>query len=55
MTERQRRYLENVAQAAGLDRNALDDLAERRFGTAYQWLSRADASALITELGQRQQ
>lgn len=55
MTERQRRYLENVAQAAGLDRNALNALAERRFGAAYQWLSRSDASALITELGQRQQ
>ena len=50
MTERQRRYLETVAQAAGLDANQLDDLAVQRFGTPYRWLGRPDASALITEL-----
>lgn len=54
MTERQRRYLEQVAHAGGLDRNALDELAQRRFGCAYQWLARAEASALITELQQRE-
>ena len=55
MTERQRRYLETVARAAGLDANQLDDLAVQRFSAPYRWLSRQDASALITELQQRRQ
>lgn len=55
MTERQRRYLEAVARAAGLDANQLDDLAVQRFSAPYRWLSRQDASALITELQQRRQ
>lgn len=53
MTPRQKLYLESVAQAAGLDANQLDDLAVQRFNTAYRWLSRQHASALITELQQR--
>lgn len=54
MTARQKSYLEAVARAAGFDANQLDDLAVQRFDTPYRWLSRQNASALITELQQRQ-
>lgn len=54
MTARQKSYLEAVARAAGFDANQLDDLAVQRFTTPYRWLSRQHASALITELQQRQ-
>jgi hypothetical protein len=36
-----------------MDLNELDDLAQQRFGCAYQWLNRPNASALITEVQQR--
>lgn len=52
MSERQRGFLERLAHERGMDLNALDGLAEQRFGVPYQWLGRQDASALISYLQQ---
>lgn len=52
MSERQRGYLERLAHERDMDLNALDGLAEQRFGVPYQWLGRQDASALITYVQQ---
>lgn len=52
MSDRQRGFLERLAHERGMDLNALDALAEQRFGVPYQWLGRQDASALITYVQQ---
>ena len=52
MSTNQRGYLERLAHERGMDLNALDGLAEQRFGVPYQWLGRQDASTLITYLQQ---
>lgn len=52
MSEKQRGYLERLAHERGMDLNALDGVAEQRFGVPYQWLGRQDASALISYLQQ---
>lgn len=53
MSPRQQQYLEQVAHAAGLDLNALDDLAKKNCGVRYQELPRTAASSLITYLQSR--
>ena len=53
-TQRQLRYMQAVAREAGIDPQALDELASREFGGPAMSLSRRDASALI-DLIQNQQ
>jgi hypothetical protein len=50
MSPRQQRYLEQVAQEAGVDAAALEVLAMRNVGVPYRELPRAAASSLITYL-----
>jgi len=46
-TQRQLRYVQAVAREAGLDAQALDELAQREFGAPAMALSRRNCSALI--------
>lgn len=46
-TQRQLRYMQAVAREAGIDAQALDEMAQREFGMVAMALSRRDASAII--------